>query len=80
MVEAVKQQTMQQLVDDVMARQGLTVEKLAETLGVHRRTIESFIGDLGKRRNQLNKVTRFSLALNKPGNWLLRELQKRGLR
>lgn len=79
-MDVLKDQTMQQLVEDVMAQQGLTVEKLAKILGVNRASIEAFIGNLGERRSQLNKLTRFSLALNKPGNWLLRELQKRGLR
>lgn len=76
----VKNQTMQQLVEDVMSQQALTLDDLAESLGVHRRTITSFIHDLGKTRSQLDKLRRLSLGLNRPANWLLRELQKRGLR
>lgn len=79
-METLKEQTMQQLVEDVMTQQALTMDHLVKTLGLHRRTVTGFIEDLGKRRSQLDKLRRLSLALNRPANWLLRELQKRGLR
>ncbi len=63
-----------------MGIEGLTLASVAQELDITVASLHRSIQNLGVRRSQIDKMRRLSLSLNRPGNWLLRELRKRGLR
>ena len=67
-------------VEREMALQGLTYAEISRRRGCDVRTAREFFRDIGTRRHRLQTLSEFSRALNKPGDWLLRLLQEKGLR
>lgn len=68
------------IIESTMAAEGLSCCDLAQRLDRDESSVTQFIRNVGTRKHQLRVVTQFSLALNRPGNWLLGILQERGLR
>ena len=62
-----------------MAKQGLTYAEIAKRRGCDVRTVTEFFRDVGTRNHHIRTVTQFSLALGKPGDWLLNLLHDHGL-
>ena len=68
------------IIESAMAEQGTSFRDLARRLGRHESSVRQFIRDVGTKKHHRRVVTQLSLALNKPGNWLLGILQDNGLR
>jgi len=63
-----------------MARQGITYADIAKRRGRDIRTVLEFFQDIGTRKHHIQTLTESSLALGKPGDWLVSLLQDHGLR
>ena len=63
-----------------MAEQGLSHEALVQRLQRDQSSVRQFVRDVGTRKHRIAATTSISVALAKPGNWLLEILQSHGLR
>lgn len=70
----------QEEIETEMARQGLGYTDLAARRGMGEAAARLFLRSLGTKRHSIKTLAKWSLALNKPAEWLLELLRKHGLR
>jgi hypothetical protein len=76
--------SIQELIKDVMSQQRLSWEELARRQQVKANTVRALVRRLGKQENgrsirhHVGRMSELSVALNQRGDWLRKELRKRG--
>ena len=67
-------------VEEEMAAQGLTYVGLAKRRGMDESSARQFFHNIGARGHNMAALAKWSIALNKPGDWLLKLLREHELR
>jgi len=67
-------------VEEEMAAQGLTYAAVAKRRGLDESSARQFFRHVGARNHNMAALAKWSIALNKPGDWLLKLLREHGLR
>ena len=66
-------------VEREMTMEGITYTDIAKRRGCDPRTVTEFFREIGTRNHRVLTLREFSLALNKPADWLLNLLHDNGL-
>jgi len=67
-------------VEEEMAAQSLSYADVAKRRGMDESSARQFLQNIGARNHNMAALAKWSIALNKTGDWLLKLLREHGLR